>query len=444
MQMSFGLWQEQMQKLVMTPELRQAITILQLSSQELFEYLDEEVANNPVIEWDSSAWEKMVQEQEEKGKSLGRSLREAQVVPLEAVVSSPRSLLEHLLAQIHLLRLPPLLKKVVQYMAGNLDANGYLTMSTSEIAAHFHVEEALVERALHVLHTLEPTGVGARSLGECLLLQLREKGKETPFLRQIILYHLQDLADAKYAKIAASLGRTAQEVQEAADLLKSLDPKPGRSYSAERPVYVVPDLEIERVGNDYVVLMNEPMWPYLRINEFYRGILNGRYEVTEEVRAYVTGKLHAALWLMKSLEQRRQTIYKVTQAIVEWQKDFFAKGISALQPLTLRQIAEQVGVHESTVSRAVTGKYAQTPRGVLELKFFFASGLANGRGEGITVRSIKEKIKQWIAGEDARKPLSDQKLVDLLAQEGIHISRRTVAKYRDELRIPSSAKRKRL
>jgi RNA polymerase sigma-54 factor len=445
MQIGFGLWQEQTQKLVMTPELRQAITVLQFSSQELLEYIENEMTHNPVIEWSASDWAKVAQQQREGMGRERASLREAKEVPFEAVVRKPETLQEHLLTQLALLHISPLERKIAEYIIGNLDTNGYLSMDITEMASLLRVKAADVEKALHHVQSLEPTGVGARDLRECLLLQLREMGEDTPVMSKLVQEHLQDLADAKYSKIAESLGITQLEVQAASDLLKTLDPKPGRAYSDEHPAYVVPDITIEKVGGEYVVVLNDRVLPRLHINDFYRGILSGgKKDVCSETREYITGKLNSALWLLKSIEQRRNTIYKVTQAIVEMQRDFFEYGIDGLKPLTLRQVAEKVELHESTVSRATTGKYVQTPRGVFELKYFFTSGVSTDFGGSASAESIKAKIKKWIAQENPKVPLSDQKITDLLKQEGIQISRRTVAKYREEMGILSSAKRKRI
>jgi RNA polymerase sigma-54 factor len=445
MHIGLGLWQEQTQKLVMTPELRQAITVLQFSSYELLEYIENEMTQNPVIEWSAADWAKVAQELRAGAGWERASSRDVKEVPFEAVVRRTVTLQEHLSSQLALLPLTPREKRLAEYIIGNLNANGYLTVDTEEMAAVLKATRTEVEQALRHVQSLEPAGVGARDLRECLLLQLRERGEDTPVMQKLVQDHLQDVADAKYSKIAESLGISLWEAQAASDLLKTLDPKPGRAYSDDPPAYIVPDLTVEKVGSDYVVLVNDRVTPRLSINDFYRGILSGgKQEIGSETRDYITGKLNAALWLLRSIEQRRQTIYKVTQAIVEMQRDFFDYGVDRLKPLTLRQVAEKVNLHESTVSRATTGKYAQTPRGVFELKYFFTSGVSTDFGEGASAESIKAKIRKWIAQENPKAPLSDQKITDLLHQEGIQISRRTVAKYREEIGIPSSARRKRV
>jgi RNA polymerase sigma-54 factor len=251
------------------------------------------------------------------------------------------------------------------------------------------------------------------------------------------------VAQGRITRVAQALKVTPHEVQRMVDIVKSLDPKPGRVYSVESPAYIIPDVTIEKVGSEYVVIVNEKAYPKLRINDFYRDMLTTKNEMHKETKDYITNKLNSAVWLLKSIEQRRQTIYKVTSAIVELQRDFFDQGVRGLKPLTLRQVAEVVGLHESTVSRATTGKYAQTPRGVFELKYFFSSGVQTQSGEGASAESIKSEIRALVAGEDPKKPLSDQKLTELLQAKGIEIARRTVAKYREEQNIPSSSQRKR-
>lgn len=442
MRMGYGLWQEQIQKLVMTPELRQAITVLQFSAQELFEYLETEAAQNPVMELDAPDWLQIAKEQKEN--RVRRSVRESKVVPIESVFRTNQSLEDHLLRQLNLTKVTPAERHIGAFIIGNLDSNGYLNLSVEEIATMRKCDTELVQRSLRLVQSLEPTGVAARSVEECLLLQLREIVNVPTEVFQIVEHHLPDVAQGKVSKIAAALGIPAKQTQQAIDWIRSLDPKPGRWYTSETPEYIMPDVVVERVSSDYVVMVNESVMPRLHINDFYRRILEQQNDlVAQETKEYITGKLNSALWLVKSIEQRRRTLYKVTEAIVEYQKEFFDQGVHKLKPLTLKQIADKIGMHESTVSRATSGKYAQTPRGVFELKYFFGSGLSTDEGEAASAESIKAKIKSMIDREDASQPFSDQKISEMLQQEGVQISRRTVAKYREELGIPSSMQRKR-
>lgn len=442
MRIGYGLWQEQTQKLVMTPELRQAITVLQFSSQELLEYLESEAAQNPVIELDPPDWTQVARELRDDRQR--RNVRETKEFPIESVARTHQSLEEHLRRQLSLVKTTDRERQLAFFIIGSLDPNGYLTLPVDEIASIHKCDAEQVESALRLVQSLEPTGVGARTLEECLLLQALEIRGVSPIVCDIIEHHLADVAQGRIGKIASALGVTAKQTQEAIDLIRSLDPKPGRWYTSERPAYIVPDVIVERVSGEYVVIVNDRSMPRLHINDFYRKILEQQDEgVSSETKDYITGKLNSALWLLKSIEQRRQTLYKVTEAIVEFQKEFFDQGVRKLKPLTLKQVAEKVGMHESTVSRATAGKYVQTPRGVFELKYFFDSGVATLVGEGASAESIKAKIKALVEQEDPTQPLSDQKIGELLQEEGIRISRRTVAKYREEMGIASSLQRKR-
>ena len=446
MGMGYGLWQEQSQRLVMTPELRQAITLLQYSSLELLEYLEGEVAVNPVIELEGPIdWGEIARSQRERD-SLGATRPEPPREDwVEPDLTRNITLAEHLTGQLDLHKLTPDERRIGRYLIGNFDDNGYLTLSLEECATELHVSVEETERLLQIIQTFEPHGVGARNLAECLRLQLAEKpdADVPPQIYPLIDRYLEDVAQGRITRVATALKVTPHDVQRMVDLLKTLDPKPGRQYSADTPAFLVPDVQIEKQGEDYVVLVNDRSVPRLRINEFYRNMLNTQDQTFKETRDYITGKLSGALWLLKSLEQRRQTIFNVTTAIVELQRGFFDRGITGLKPLTLKQVAEKVGLHESTVSRATTGKYAQTPRGVYELKFFFSSGVSTASGEGAAAESIKSEIRALVAAEDSRKPLSDQKIADLLQKKGIEIARRTVAKYREEENIPTSTQRKR-
>lgn len=442
MQMGYGLLQEQIQKLIMTPELRQAITVLQFSAQELAEYLESEAAQNPVMELETTDWLQIAREQRNSRERKG--LRQEKVYPIESVVRSTQSLEDYLLRQLNLLKATTIEKRLGSFIIGSLDSNGYLTLGTEEIADLQKCTPDQAERALQLIQSLEPTGIAARTLEECLLLQLREMNHIPNEAETIVAHHLQDVAQGKISKIASELGISTKQTQSAIDLIRSLDPKPGRWFSSASPEYIVPDVAVERVSSEYVVIINDRVMPRLHISDFYRNILEQKGDtVAKEAKDYIASKLNSALWLIKSIEQRRQTLYKVTEAIIDFQKEFLDQGIGKLRPMTLKQIAEKIGMHESTVSRAAAGKYVQTPRGVFELKYFFGSGVSTIEGDGAAAESIKAKIKSLIDEENAQQPLSDQKLSGILQAKGIQISRRTVAKYREEMGISSSMQRKR-
>ncbi|MDI3328392.1 MAG: RNA polymerase factor sigma-54 [Alicyclobacillaceae bacterium] len=449
MQMGIGLWQRQTQKLILTQDLRQAIAVLQLSSFELSQYLQQELANNPVMEWDDDPegeWSGFDEWLRQAGpdRHLLQTMRETRRDALaEAAARASVNLEEHLMMQLSHIRLSPLERRVIRYIIGNIDERGYVPVPAEEMANQLGVDAELVERCRLHLHGLDPLGIGAADLRECLRIQARERYPEERGLIALIDGHLEDVAEGRYSRIARNLGVPVDEVRRLADLLKTLDPKPGRMFFGDQIRFVVPDVTIERVDGEYVIVLNDRLTPRLHINPLYRRLAGAGEEADQEARHYLSKKIQSAMWLIRSLEQRRQTIYRVTEAIVDLQRDFFDRGLEYLKPMTLRQVAERVGLHESTVSRATTGKYAQTPRGLFELKYFFTSGVATCEGDGASAESIKARIRRLIQEEDPSDPLSDQRIADLLQDMGIRISRRTVAKYREEMQIASSARRRR-
>ncbi|KKM10529.1 DNA-directed RNA polymerase subunit sigma-24 [Clostridiales bacterium PH28_bin88] len=464
MRMGFGLHLEQTQKLIMTPELRQAIVILQLSTLELVQYLQQQLLENPVLELKEEADDKEAAESQDPveetesfdvdwesyfhdGSDLGyiRSPREeTREYSYENYLSEAPTLQEHLALQLKLALPEGRGREIGEFLIGNIDDHGYLRVPVPEVARYFDVDEQEVLEVLSVIQGFDPVGVGARDLAECLLIQLAQRGETNPYVQKIIQEHLQDLADGRIAKIARSLGVSTLEVQEAADIIKTLDPKPGRYFGNLNDVrYVVPDVVVERVGHDYVVLVNDASGPRLGISPLYKSLLRRDVSCDEETRKFIETKLNAAAWVIKSIEQRRLTLYRVVNCIVDFQRDFLEKGIKYLRPLNLRQVAEVLGMHESTVSRATANKYIQTPQGVFELKFFFASGVQNTGGTSTSAESIKKTIQEYVQTEAPKKPYTDQEITEHLKRQGIRISRRTVAKYRDELGILSAAKRRR-
>jgi RNA polymerase sigma-54 factor len=451
LRLGFGLHMQQTQRLIMTPELRQAIQVLLLPVAELSDFIDEELLENPCLEAEPKVETDEPESESETQKLLeylgrqdsGGAIQDADDDSgFEAYTPTVPTLQEHLTAQLLLAGLSARDRAVGEFLIGSLDDHGYLTITTAEVAATLAAPEAAVLEVLQAIQGFDPAGVGARSLTECLLLQWATVEDGNPLVPLLIEHHLDDLGEGRITRIAEELGVTPLAVQAAVDMIRTLDPKPGRRFGRPNETrYVVPDIVVERIGRDYVVLVNEAPLPRLLVSNQYRQMLSGQGEA--DARKYVEQKIHSALWLIKAVEQRRMTLYKVMEAVIRHQRDFFDRGIRHLRPLTLREVADAVGVHESTVSRATTGKYAQTPQGTYELKFFFSSGVDGARGEGVAAESVRRLMADLITKEEPSQPLSDQALTDLLNQQGVHISRRTVAKYREEMGVPSSGKRKR-
>lgn len=472
---------EQKQKLIMTPELRQAIQLLQFSSLELAEYVNQVMLENPLLESkegeneeidspkDTEAnikeselpedppgvpgekegidWQEYLRESR-RDELFSRHLprEEQDDFSLENIIPEETSLQQYLLFQLGCLHLNEREQEIGAYLIGNLDSAGYLGVSTAEIAHDLGVEEKLVEWVLHFIQSFDPPGIGARSLQECLLIQLAQKGLDDEDLRKLVATYLPELGQGKINKVAAALNLPVSRVQELADIIKQLDPKPGAAFSSgEKIRYIVPDVVIERVANEFVILVNDSLVPRLTINQTYSTILNrsGQLHVDQVTKNFVENKMNQALWLIRSIEQRRRTIYRVTEALLKKQKAFFQKGIRYLQPLTMREVAEEIGLHESTVSRAVSQKYVQTPHGIFEYKFFFTTGFSTANGDSASAESIKRLLTDLLKEEDPRKPYSDQKLAEMLQKQGIKIARRTVSKYREELGVLSAAQRRR-
>jgi RNA polymerase sigma-54 factor len=336
----------------------------------------------------------------------------------------------------------PLLKEIGSAIIGNLDDDGYLVASFEELAAMgpWAVED--VERALRLIQGFDPTGVAARDLQECLLLQLRHVGLEGTATEKIVTDHLRLLQNHQVPEIARKLGMTIDDLKEHIEVIRHLDPKPGSRYNPSQSQYVIPDVYVVKVEDQYVAVLNEDGLPQMRISPVYRRLLDKNAEHNDETRAYVKDKFRSALWLIKSVEQRQKTIHKVATSIINFQRDFLDHGIEHLRPLVLRDVANDIGMHESTVSRVVTNKYMHTPQGVFEMKYFFHSGISSSYGESVSSVTIKQRIRKIIENEDPRKPLSDSKIVSMLQREGLELARRTIAKYREELKIPTSNQRK--
>ena len=482
MKLGFDLTIEQAQKLVMTPEMIQAIQILQFSTQELETYVEEQLLINPVLEYDTAEASERDsrdeheesfhgdQNQREAHRSAERASREdfdwKQYIrdkeyddisyrqgeytvdedkgdPLERYAPSDVTLPEHLLFQAQCAGFSYEEKRIGQYIIESLDENGYLTASIAEMSKALHQPEEMVQNVLSVIQTFEPLGVGAADLQECLLIQLRQQGQLTELFERVIRDHLDDLAANRIGVIARQMGISSARVQQISDVIRTLEPKPGRQFASQTETkYVIPDIIVEKIDDEYLVTINDKGTPSLMVSPYYRKLLNSA-DKDEELSEYLSERINSALWLIKSIEQRRQTIYNVVSAVVRYQRDFFEAGAKHLKTLTLKEIADELNIHESTVSRAISGKYLQCGRGVFEIKYFFSAGVSGSTGESISSTSIKEFIKEIIDEEDSASPYSDQDMAQMLQEKGIRISRRTVAKYRDEMHILSSSKRRR-
>lgn len=452
MKLGYELTIEQTQKLSMTPELIQAIQILQFNNQELSDYVQNELLENPVLEAEKSydAQEVDIREKIREADYEEESFRQWEYRPdddddytYEQYVYEEDTLTDYLMSQLQFSRLTGQMATIGRYIIEVIDDNGYLTMSVEEISKAVGADIDTVEEVLNFIQTFDPCGVAARNLRECLIIQFAAKGLLTDEIEYIIENMLEELADNKIAYIAKTIGIKNQEVQQIADLIKTMEPKPGRVFSSgEATRYVVLDIIVEKVNDEYQVMNNDTSMPKLMVSSYYNK-LSAEAKQDEELNKYLTDRFNAAVWLIKSIEQRKQTIYNVASAVVKYQQDFFDNGEKSLKTLTLKQIAEDVGVHESTVSRSINGKYMQSPRGVFELKYFFSSGVSGEDGTGVSSNSVKSIIKEIIAGENPQKPYSDQDMVEILKNKGIDISRRTVAKYREGMNILSSSKRRR-
>ncbi len=440
MQFGFALQQEQSQKLLMTTQMKQAIELLQCASVDLIGHLETFVADNPCVDLELPADLRHLLMQSKNSVVHRRTpVERTQGLPIENIVPSEPSLYEEVTSQLRMMAIPSPLLHVSQYIVGCLDESGFLREREQDIADALGVCVETVGEALHWVQMCHPKGIGARNLQECLLLQLDDVSEDLRGLVEtIVRNHLTDVAAGKIAHIAKVLKHTPAEVQSAVDALKQLNPRPGLQYGYEQPAHVIPDVIVERVEGDYVVRTNDGAEPKLNI---HRGYANW-HQMDSEVRQYVLKKMQAAQWLVRCLEQRRMTLYKVAEVIVDVQRGFLDHGRAHLKPLTLRQVADIAGVHESTVSRATRGKYMATPRGTFEMKYFFTAEL-HGSAGSTSAAAAKFEIQRLVEREDETCPLSDDAIARTLQRQGIQISRRTVAKYREELNIAPSWRRRR-
>jgi len=480
MAMEARLSLRQSQRVVMTPLLQQAIQLLQLSTLELQDVVQKELLENPLLEevtpdtpettdapvtpdsppaptveqvteapptterqtddlpFDFNAV--MSADDDHEERSLV-SQEDREDLPFENIVRTHLSLADHLEEQLRYASEDAAVRRIGAQIIGNLDEEGYLRAELEEIAQRCGATAEEVARVLELVQGFDPPGVAARSIQECLLLQLKRDPLPDPVSVEIIETYFDDLSRRRYQDIARAMKLPVDRIMESVEEIMGLEPKPGRRFGGNDSRYIVPDVFVYKLGNDYTIVLNEDGIPRLRVNSLYRSLLRGAGS-GDEAKQYVEQKLRSALWLIKSVDQRQRTLRKVTQSIVKFQREFLDRGLPHLRPLSLRDVGEDIGMHESTISRVTTNKYVETPQGLFELKFFFHSGIASGDGEMVSSVSVKKMIQDILAAEDSAKPQSDQEVAHALQKRGLTIARRTVAKYREELGILPSHQRR--
>ncbi|MGQ9644950.1 MAG: RNA polymerase factor sigma-54 [Thermodesulfobacteriota bacterium] len=471
------------QQLVITPQLQQAIRLLQLTRLELVDLIRQEMKENPMLEESEEGREyaeaeEMVAEkneaepmpeeqktQEVKGEGEGaaefdwenylenynhgsyskQSSQDSEERPsFENFLTKRTTLSDHLNWQLQLSRFTEEEQKIGTWIIGNLDEDGYLKISVEDISSETQLPPERVESVLRRMQQFDPVGVAARDLKECLLVQLGQLQVRDPIAEKIVSEFLPLLKNRNHPAIARRLGIPLERVNQAANLISKLDPKPGKAYDGEVIQEIIPDVYVIKVEGEYIVYLNEEDIPRLRVNASYRDMLTGNPFVVEADRKYIQEKMRSAFWLIRSIQQRQKTIRRVTESIVKFQRDFLDKGIQFLKPLVLRDVAEDIQMHESTVSRVTNNKFVHTPQGIYELKFFFNTGITSTQGETLASESVKNLLREIIAKEDPRKPYSDEKLVQILKEMNIHIARRTISKYREMMKILSSNERRKI
>jgi RNA polymerase sigma-54 factor len=462
------------QRLVMTPALQLAIRLLQLNRLELEGVLQQEMVENPLLEereqeMSSSAEPEAYEDRSEQAETeqaqesdkfeeinletyfqdyhdsrtgSPRMHEEREGVPLENILAETPSMVDQLLWQLEMTDADSLEREIGEAIIGNLNMEGYLRASIEEISAMGPWPIERVEQALQRVQSLDPPGVAARDLEECLLLQLDHLGLHDDLAYRLVDDHLDLLTAHRYNDIAKACRVSIDEVAHALEIIKRLNPKPGHVYATEPARYIVPDVSVVKDGDDYRIVLNEDGLPKLRISRFYRQMLRSQQELSKDAAEYLQTKLRSALWLIKSYGQRQRTIGRVAESIVKHQRPFLDHGLAELRPMVLRDVADDIEMHESTVSRVVNGKYMHTPQGIFEMKFFFHSALGHTSGSDVSSISVKEKIRKLIDAESPQKPLSDARIASELKDDGLQIARRTVAKYREEMGIPASKSRR--
>ena len=466
------------QQLVMTPQLQQAIKLLQLTRMELQDLVLQELEENPLLE-ESTELDEIrepdtleVAEQEHEPAEDNADFHEVETgeetlrdwdsyldgynyssgeqqyggdderPSFENLLTRKGTLIDHLLWQLHMGQYSEMDVRVGEVIIGNIDDYGYLRASFEEIASASSATEEDVLDVLECIQEFDPPGVAARDLRECLLIQAHSLGMKGSVVEGILLNHLGDLEKRDYKQISRSLKVDINQVLIASKIISEFEPRPGSSFSTEDVHYISPDIFVHKVGDDYVVMLNEEGLPNLKVSNQYSDV-RGSGTIDTQTEHYINDKMRSAAWLIKSIQQRQRTIYKVAKSIIRFQREYFDRGIEYLRPLVLRDVAEDIGMHESTISRVTTNKYMQTPQGLLELKYFFNSGLSTSEGDFVASESVKNKIKEIIEKENPKKPLSDLKIAELLAGQTVNIARRTVTKYREMLNFGSSSERKR-
>jgi RNA polymerase sigma-54 factor len=464
------------QQLVMTPQLQQAIKLLQLSRLELLETISQEIEENPVLE-ELTAGESEHEEEKDdlKDEPVQESTEISEVIvedrarddvdwetyiteyntgwaethyeerdipSFENITDTKTNLPRHLTWQLNMSSLDADQREIGIHIIGNLDEDGYLDISLEEISEGTgHSYEEVME-TLRLIQNFDPVGVAARDTQECLLIQVRFHKLEGTLVEQIIMDYMKELENRSYDKIARSLSLPLREVVAAVSVIQTLDPRPGRVYSNEETIYITPDIYVFKAGDDYEIVQNEDGLPKLRINGYYKQILQNKIPISESTKAYIQEKMRSAAWLIKSIHQRQRTLFRVTESIVRFQKEFLDKGIAHLKPLVLRNVAEDIEMHESTVSRVTTNKYVYTPQGLFELKFFFNSSISSFDGDALASESVKEQLRKLIKGEDKARPYSDKDIEKMMKSLNINVARRTIAKYRESMGILPSRKRR--
>jgi RNA polymerase sigma-54 factor len=451
----------------MTPSLLQKIELLTLNLLELSDLLNQELAENPVLEEipqqaDVEGPEKQEEErQKDEGDDsyedfdyeyfFGEYLsptprsreweRNSEQPSFELFLATPPTLSDHLNWQLHLTEVSAKVCEIAEFIIGNIDEDGYLIVAVEEIAESLQVSIDQVQEALLIVQSLDPIGVGSHDLRECLLLQIRAADLAGSLVEKLVQDHLPLIQAKKFKELSKELHCELEDVALAMETLRGFSPKPGEKYSSQSPTYIQPDVHIYKVDDEYEIALNNDGLPKLRLSRSYRELLK-RKDVSKDTKSFVRERFRSAMDLLKSVDQRQQTIYRACDAIVKRQRNFLDKGVTHLKPMLIKDVAEELGVHSSTVSRVVANKHAHTPQGVIELRKFFTSGIERADGESLSVVQVKEKIKEIIANEDNKKPFADQRIAGLLNDDGIQITRRTVAKYRDQMRVPGSRERK--
>ena len=479
------------QQLVMTPQLQQAIKLLQLSRIELIETIDQELEANPVLEESESEdiphpndtdrgnllqekepssyeetrlptlasselekipWEdKAIQDinwkdfWDEDNRTLfpAYSFEKKEAPSYENIFTCTTDLREHLMWQLQMSHFNDIERQSACLIIGNLDRNGYLKTTVDEIAEEVGCVPEQVEDTLKKIQFFDPVGVAARDLRECLLIQIGHLGINNPLVSELVSKHLNHIERHNYQAMARATGRSLEEIAKAIEIITALEPCPGRPFSNEEIHYIVPDIYVYKVDDEYAVVLNDDGLPRLRISSFYRSAIKNGITTSSAAKDFIQDKLKSAMWLIRSIQQRQKTIYRVTKSIVKFQREFLDRGIAYLKPLILRDVADDIEMHESTVSRVTTNKYVHTPQGIFELKFFFSASLGRDDGSDVASYSVKERIRQLIQSEDPIRPYSDLQIAEILARDHIRIARRTVAKYRDLMGILPSSRRKR-